>query len=50
MYCLKDSDGILRHLSFMCSQDLIKYNKKEIDRLTKDGSKIVLINIEEINN
>ena len=49
MYCLKDNEGVLRPLAFICYPDMIEYKKKEIDKATKDGSTIVLVNIREIN-
>lgn len=49
MYCLKDNEGVLRPLAFMCYPDMLEYNQKEVDKQTKDGSTIVLIEIKEIN-
>lgn len=48
MYCLKDNEGVLRPLAFMCYPDMIEYQKKEIDKATKDGSTIVLVDIKEL--
>lgn len=49
MYTLKDNEGILRPQAFLSYQDMLKYvPEKEIKRLTKDGSKIVLVEITEI--
>jgi len=48
MCCLKDNEGILRPLALMFYPDMLQYNKKEIDKATKDGSTIVLVKIEEL--
>lgn len=48
MYCLKDNEGILRPLAFMCYPDMLQYKQKEIDKLIKDGSTIVLVGIKEL--
>lgn len=48
VYTLKDSEGILRPKAFLAYEDEIVYQRKEVDRLTKDGSTIVLVEINEI--
>ena len=49
IYTLKDTEGELRPMAFLCYPNMIQYADKDIKRLTKDGSTIVLVEILEIN-
>jgi len=49
IYTLKDNEGVLRPMAFLCYPDMLQYANKEIEKLTKDGSTIVLVEILETN-
>ena len=48
IYTLKDNEGELRPQAFLCYPDMIQYADKDIKKLTKDGSTIVLVEILEV--
>lgn len=49
IYTYKDEDGVLRPKAFMAKENELEFCGKEIERLTKNGGEIVLVEILEIN-